>query len=197
MNKIQEATLLLKKFGYRILKESIEGMDDANITDTVAANEAVKELIKIEGYEEKDASIDSESTDDVIYVDIANRKYLICKNYDVAYDKAVEDNKNFLESDVGLKYCGIDLKRFGRNWKEFIDTENHDLDLDEIDADPSYEGIDWEDAKSVSEYFDDEYIDWQKVSEFCVDEDGPANTLASYDNKDISLSDDYIAYRQR
>ena len=28
MNKIQEATLLLKKFGYRILRESTEGLDE-------------------------------------------------------------------------------------------------------------------------------------------------------------------------
>ena len=171
MNKIQEATLLLKKFGYRILRESTEGLDESNIEDTVSADKAIKDLLNTEGLGDEKAVVAPKSTDITIYVEVGERKYLICRNSDVARDTAIEDNKDFLENDLGLRYCGINLKNFGRTWKEFINTEDYDLDLDDIEADPAYEGIDWEDATSVADYFDDNYIDWQKVSEFCVDED--------------------------
>ena len=195
MNKIQEATLLLKKFGYRILRESTEGLDESNIEDTVSADKAIKDLLNTEGLGDEKAVVAPKSTDITIYVEVGERQYLICKDSDVARDTAIEDNKDFLENDPGLRYCGINLKNFGRTWKEFINTEDYDLDLDDIEADPAYEGIDWEDATSVADYFDDNYIDWQKVSEFCVDEDGPANTLARYDGKEIELEDGYLAYR--
>lgn len=196
MNKLQEATELLKNFGYRIIKEStesFEGMDVSKIENPNEAEKAIKNLIEKEDLSD-DVVIAPKSTDDTIYIQVDGRIYLICKNYDVAYDLAVEEEKNYFSIENDLRYCGINLKRFGRTWKEFIKTD--DVDLDEIDNDPSYEGIDWEEATSVAEYFDNEFIDWDKVAEFCVDEDGVAHTLARYDEKEIDLENDYLAYRQ-
>lgn len=199
MDILQEATNLLKSFGYRIIKESTEGLDVSKIEDTAKAEKIIQNLLAEQDIENEKVYVNPSSTDEQITIQVADREYLICKDTDIAYDKAVNDEKIFLEMDAGLIHCGIDLKHFGRTWKEFLNLEELSNvgvdDVDEFDGDPSYEGIDWEDAKSVSEYFDDNFIDWKKVAEFCVDEDGIGHFLAKYDGIEIQLADGYLAYR--
>ena len=104
----------------------------------------------------------------------------------------------------------------------YLDEED-DFHFEEDDEDQEYpilnDDVDLEDAKEeyIDSMCDEDPIEWyrfnfgdkefeqvcvennlvdlQELAEYCVDSDGPANELASYDGREIELEDGYYAYR--
>lgn len=192
--------------------------------------------------------------DDNIF-EYGNEEYLVCDDYDDAYNMAVESVYNLLDME-GFTFVNgwenyVDDDWFGdaqRESAEFyvedIENENDDtyenrliaelvengyLDeeddfhFEEDDEDQEYpilnDDVDLEGAKEeyIDSMCDEDPIEWyrgnfgdkdfeqvcvennlvdlQKLAEYCVDNDGPANELASYDGREIELEDGYLAYR--
>ena len=108
------------------------------------------------------------------------------------YDNRVLTDDDFVvESDGSIDYFDlkpeVDLE--GKK-QEFVDKLCEDMDPVQWLQDIYGTGKDF--AKVVSE---NDLLDWDKVAEECVDTDGVAHSLASYDGKEINLGNNLVAYR--
>ena len=108
------------------------------------------------------------------------------------YERGVLTDDDFVvESDGSIDYYDlkpeVDLE--GKK-QEFIEKLCEDMDPVQWLQDIYGTGRDF--AKVVS---DNDLLDWDKVAEECVDTDGIAHSLASYDGKEIALEGDLRAYR--
>lgn len=108
------------------------------------------------------------------------------------YDSGVLTDDDFVvESDGSIDYYDlkpeVDLE--GKK-QEFIDKLCEDQDPVEWLQDIYGTGKDF--AKVVG---DNDLLDWDAVAEECVDIDGIAHSLASYDGKEIDLGNGLLAYR--
>lgn len=191
--------------------------------------------------------------DDVF--EYGSQEYLVCDDYDDAYEQAVEGVENLID-DAGFTFINgwewyveddwfNDAQRESAEFyvqdiedenddtyenrliQELVDggylDEETDFHFDEEDVDQEYpllnDDVDLEDAKEkyIDSMCDEDPVEWYKwnfgnkdfeevckkynlidtraLAEYCVDNDGPANELASYDGDEIELEDGYLAYR--
>ena len=157
------------------------------------------------------SSICGFSTDGSVF-ETPDGSYLVT-NGDDAYDRAVYSAEEII-SDLGP--YGAIQNEYIEYWLE--DVVNED-EIDEIlEEEIDYlESEDEEGADSVREiaesgtiydkinYLEDmgfnfknrdtEIFDYHKLAEKCVDEDGPAHYLATYDGKEIDLGNGLYAYK--
>ena len=191
--------------------------------------------------------------DDVF--EYGKQEYLVCDDYDDAYEQAVKSVENLID-DIGFTFINGWENYVDDDWfsdaqresaesyiqdiedendstyenrliQELVDggylDEEDDFHFDEDDEDQEYpllnddadldgakeeyidsmceeDPVEWYKWNFGNEYFEEvckkyNLIDARALAEYCVDNDGPANELASYDGDEIELEDGYLAYR--
>lgn len=184
------------KRGYHVCCEGTVGDDEFEPIADEDIPVAVRELAEETGNDLDDADITEES--DCTKVEFGNQEYRIYSDYDAAVAAAVESEYQLLSDDLKLQYCGINMGALGKTWRDYCYPsvlEDLVYEDDEGNKFSVEDEINWNDAKSVSEYISDDYIDWKKLAEDVVAVDAPAHTLASYDGNEIELPCGAYAYR--
>ena len=153
------------------------------------------------------------------YFEADGQEFIVAKNYDDAYDLAVESVID-LQDDIGIVTEGMtDILKYE---VEDIINDQFKNSTDEVEAYmDSLEDEEREDAGEYDndyEFMEDVYgetpfehlmemglydvlnnmitvAEEKKIAEFCVDIDGVAHFLASYDGLDIELEKDMYAFR--
>lgn len=107
------------------------------------------------------------------------------------YDQGILTDEDFEEVDGEPDYMNLRPEvNFDDKREEFVDRLCEDMDPVQWLEDIYGTGRDF--AKVVS---DNDLIDWDVVAAECVDIDGIAHSIASYDGKEIELEDGWYAYR--
>lgn len=107
------------------------------------------------------------------------------------YDKGILTDDDFEEVDGEINYFNLKPEVDLEDKKsKFVDSLCENMDPIQWLQDIYGTGKDF--AKVVG---DNNLLDWDAVAEDCVDTDGPANMIASYDGREIDLENDLKAYR--
>ena len=200
--------------GFNSLKDAKAAIDELvgkdELTESMRTDEEKHDaLVRYLDFQPED--VYASSWDDSVF-ETPDGSYLVT-NGDDAYDRAVYSAEEII-SDLGP--YGAIQNEYIEYWLE--DVVNED-EIDEIlEEEIDYlESEDEEGADSVREiaesgtiydkinYLEDmgfnfknrdtEIFDYHKLAEKCVDEDGPAHYLATYDGKEIDLGNGLYAYK--
>lgn len=221
-NKINEAMKVVKSFGYKVIKESLDDLSDED-------KKLVQELANATGNDAEDAEVEGGAgiEGNARLVKFGDEEYECYDDYDDAVSAAEEEIKSLIDDCGGVMKVGFQWGALGgkEQYIDESDAENYVReDLENLLSDMSnrekretYGSTDDEEIieeqlgkiNSYVEYIVDNFgeeeleqlikhgyisFDEDKLAEDCVDIDGPAHNLARYDGKEIEL-DGWWAYR--
>jgi len=222
--KLEEALVIVKGFGYKVIKESEDFDETDNNIKTM-----IRELAEETGNSAVDAEVEYNQGPGEygIMVKWGNEEYLCYETEDEAKDASTEGIKNLFD-DIG--YEGINFDMLGgidqfvdRDWFDDAKRESAEFYVSDIkESEPErYEEEfgDLDEDEAVEKYLKDGYsdsiewyidnfgknefnrtvrennlIDEDKLAESITEEDGPANELARYDGKEIELPCGWYCY---
>lgn len=132
-----EAMDVVKSFGYRILREAEEDVDDEPEEDEDANNEAfladfepdvaklIKELAEYTGNEITDAEVNENTgiNGDAVTVSFGSEEYECYNDYDKAEDAAKEEVKSWIDDCGGVMKAGLQWNNLGGR-SQYLDEDD-------------------------------------------------------------------------
>lgn len=170
---------------YDVVKKVLSTINESKVNEAeegeVTIEKIVEDLASRTGNDPEDADVDERGGEYLIT--FGREEYEVFEDYDDAEARAVDMEKDLLE-DMGFE-SGVRLSYIGKDWSDYISNDM----LEDLKEEGYYDEIDFDDVKSVREYFSADDIDWKSMAEDVVNADGVAHTLASYDGEEIELLD--------